>query len=216
MVGAEMARLPRMTRERFNIVIDTSEIDVMRTALARGKGAIYVSGHLGNWEWLGASCSRNGIPFAYVVAPQTNKLVEYWMESMRRSAGAEIISRKDSVRGTLSALREGKVIAMLCDQDGGKAGVFVPFFGVDASTARGPAVFHLKTGAPLVFGTCCRQADGRYKLKFVELPTYQPTSDREGDERNVMAAITEQLEAEISKTPEQYLWLHRRWKTRPM
>ncbi len=214
-VGSELARLPRMTNAAFEKAVDGDEMEVLRRALRKGKGAIFVSGHLGNWEWLGGMCSRVGIPFTYVVATQSNKHVERWLDEMRASAGAEILSRKDSVKGTLTALRNNRVVAMLCDQDAGDSGVFVPFFDTLASTPRGPAVFHLKTGAALVFGDCCRQPDGRYKLHFEELPPHEPTSDREADETTVMAAITRRLEEEVRRYPDQYLWLHRRWKSRP-
>jgi Kdo2-lipid IVA lauroyltransferase/acyltransferase len=215
LVGAELARVPGMSLAQFDRYVDGQEIEKLREIAARGKGAIFVSGHLGNWEWLGAMTARAGLPITYVIAPQTNKLVEDWINDMRAAAGIEIISRRDAIRGTLQALKRGRIVAMLCDQDAGDPGVFVPFFGALASTPRGPALFHIKTGAPLVFGACCRQADGRYKMAFEEISLPPLSGDRERDEFTIMSLVTKRLEDEIRSYPDQYLWLHRRWKTKP-
>lgn len=212
-VGAELARLPRMTLPAFELAVDGREIEVIRRSIDRGKGAIFVSGHLGNWEWLGAMAARAGIPVSYVVTTQSNKLVEAWMDRMRLSSGVEIIPRRNAVRGVLSALRRNRAVAILCDQDAGLGGVFVSFFGTAASTPRGPAIFHIKTGAPLIFGCCCRIGK-RYVTHFEELPSPYPVGDRETDERAVMDVVTRRLEEEIRRYPDQYLWLHRRWKSR--
>ncbi|MBM3328184.1 MAG: lysophospholipid acyltransferase family protein [Calditrichaeota bacterium] len=212
-VGAEMARLPRLSRASLDRYIDMTSAQVLQDALKQGKGVIFAAGHLGNWEWLGAGASLLGLPITYVVTTQANRRVEEWMDRMRRTAGVEIIPRREAVRGVLSALKRNRVVAMLCDQDAGDAGVFVPFFGRPASTPRGPALFHLKTGAPVVFGAALRKGR-RYQAHFENLSLPPSTGDRETDEYALMAAITARLEAEVRRHPDQYLWLHRRWKTK--
>lgn len=214
-VGAELARMSRLNFDQMSRYIDGSDIAKIPPIIARGKGIIFVSGHLGNWEWLGAMTAMAGIPITYVVAGQSNRMVEEWLDRMRQGAGVEIINRRDPAKAILTALKRGRVIAMLSDQDAGNGGVFTEFFGHPASTPRGPAVFYSKTGAPLVFGSCMRQKDGKYRISYEELIPPASTDDRQADETAVMSLVSARIEQEIRQYPEQYLWLHRRWKTKP-
>ncbi len=214
MVAAELARLPRMKISDLKIAIESDNMEFLNKILSGGKGAIFVSGHFGNWEWLGAMIAAQGLPFTFVVEQQSNRLVGAWMDRMRAREGVEIFSRAQAAKGTLQALKRNKMVAMLCDQDAGLAGVFVPFFDRLASTPRGPALFHLKTGAPLIYGSCCRE-HGRFRLTLEEMLLPPLSGDREEDERAIMAAITARLEQDVRQNPEQYMWLHRRWKTAP-
>jgi len=215
MVGAELARLPRLNDRFIARWIDVSSPTVIAGVLKRGKGVIVVAGHLGNWEWMGGATAKLGYPVTYVVTDQANPLVDRWLDKMRHSTGVEIIRRRDAARGVLEALKRNRVVAMLSDQDAGQAGVFVPFFGRPASTPRGPALFHLKTGVPLVYGSPIRGDDGRLYILFEEFQFTGLTGDRDGDEAQIMAQVSARLEADVRRCPEQWLWLHRRWKTRP-
>ena len=212
MVASELARLPRMELENLREQIDYPEPETLKAIFQRGKGVIFVSGHLGNWEWLGAMVASSGFPFTFVVEQQSNRLVEAWIDRMRMRGNVEIFSRSHAAKGTLQALKNNRMVAMLSDQDAGSAGVFVRFFKRPASTPRGPALFHLKTGAPLVYGSCCRES-GRYRLHFEEIVPVPLSGDREIDERAIMELISSRLEADIRAHPDQYMWLHRRWKT---
>jgi len=214
-VGAEMARLPRMNDRFINRWIDLEKQTVMRDLLSRGRGAIVVAGHYGNWEWMGGCMSYIGYPVTYVVTSQTNRLVEDWMNRMRESVGVQIVHRSNAVRGVLAAIKQNRAIAILCDQDAAETGAFVPFFGRPASTPRGPAVFHLKTGVPIAFGAAHRDKNGVIRVLFEEMKFENLTGDRERDEFQIMKQITSRLEGEVRKHPEQWLWLHRRWKTSP-
>lgn len=214
MVAAELSRLPRMSVEDLEKHIDHDIYDYVKGIFSRGKGAIFVSGHIGNWEWLGALIAARGFPFTFIVEQQSNRLVERWMDRMRTRPGVDIYSRANAAKGTLQALKNNRLVAILSDQDAGKAGVFVPFFGKLASTPRGPALFHLRTGATLLYGSCCRE-NGKFHLKLEEIVIQEPTGNRERDETEIMTAITSRLESDIRQHPEQYMWLHRRWKTSP-
>ena len=121
-----------------------------------------------------------GYPVTYVVTSQTNQLVEAWMNRMRLSAGIEIVHRRNAVKGVLSALKRNRAVAILCDQDAGESGVMVPFFNRLASTPRGPALFHLKTGTPILFCAAPREKNGRYTVKFDELTFEDLTGDPDG------------------------------------
>ncbi len=214
-VGVEMARMPRLDEAFIGRWMDMTQQTVMKQALDRGKGVIVVSGHFGNWEWMGGGMSRIGYPVTYVVTSQTNRLVEAWMNRMRESVGVEIVHRRNAVKGVLSALRRNRAVAILCDQDAGETGLFVQFFNRPASTPRGPALFHLKTGAPIVFSAAHRDRDGRLIVTFEEMTFSGLGGDRSRNEQMIMQGITTRLEDEVRKHPEQWLWLHRRWKSQP-
>jgi KDO2-lipid IV(A) lauroyltransferase len=184
--------------------------DVLARTLKGGKGGIFFSGHLGNWEIMGAIVARCGFPVTFVVTTQSNKLVEELIDRYRAQVGIEIIKRKDAIRGVLSALKRNRFVAILMDQDAHEDGAFVPFFGKLASTPRGPAVFHIRTGAPLIFAHSIRLPGERYRIRLTPFDSHN-----EQDADVLTARMTATLEAAIRETPEQWLWMHRRWKTRP-
>jgi KDO2-lipid IV(A) lauroyltransferase len=211
-VAVSFAWLHRLGQHALDRWIFVRGFDVFDKVLQRGKGAIIVSGHLGNWELMGASVAALGYPVTYVVTTQRNKRVEVLMDRLRQSPGIEIVKVRESVRGVLSALKRNRLVAILMDQDAREAGAFVPFFGRVASTPKGPAVFHLKTGSPLIFVRSRRISRERYVIHFEELDT---TILEPRDAEAITALVTRKLEDTIRETPEQWFWMHRRWKTRP-
>lgn len=202
--------LAKLSRNDLGTWIHVTGFDVLDEAIKSGKGGIVFSGHLGNWEIMGAIASQCGYPVTFVVASQSNVLVEDLIDRFRASAGIEIIKRRDAIRGVLSALQRNRLVAILIDQDAHEDGVFVPFFGRPASTPRGPSVFHLRTGSPLIFAQSTRLPGDHYRIRFVKFPT---TPTENADE--ITSRMSARLEAAISETPEQWFWMHRRWKTRP-
>lgn len=209
-VAAEFAFLPRLLKVGSASRIIVEHYETLENALAGGKGCIVFSGHLGNWEVMGAAAALHGIPVSFVVTTQRNKLVEYWIDKYRRLCGIEIIKRREAIRGISSALKRNRAVAILIDQDAHEDGAFVPFFGRLASTPRGAAIFHLRTGAPLIFAQSTWLPGNRFKIRFVPLLT-----DGSEDADALTARMTAQLEAAIRETPEQWTWFHKRWKTRP-
>jgi KDO2-lipid IV(A) lauroyltransferase len=215
MVVAEVARIPKLKGTAFNdwVIIDGEEY--VGQALERGKGGLVVSAHLGCWEYHGAYAANSGYPVTYIVAEQANPELEELIDDLRRTVGIEIIKRDNAARGMMKALKENRLLAIMMDQDARDNGVFVPFFGRLASTFRGVATFALKMDASVLVLTSIRQLDGRSKCKLrpVEI---EPSGDFDADIEALTAKITEKLEAEIRKAPEQWLWLHKRWKTQPV
>jgi KDO2-lipid IV(A) lauroyltransferase len=149
------------------------------------------------------------------VANQTNKLVDEFMDNLRRSQGIEIIKIHNAPRGVLTAFKNNRYVALMIDQDAGRDCVFVDFFGKLASTHRGPAVFHLKTQTPLVMSSCIRLKGPHYRVLFedVHLPPLEGTQEEKNTQ--IMAHLTKLLEEKVRQHPEQYFWMHKRWKTRP-
>lgn len=209
-VATSLAALPSLTRDDLGKWLFFDGLEELDRAVAGGKGGLVVSGHLGNWEIVGAMCGRLGYPVSFVVTTQRNKLVEAWLNNVRSKCGVEIIPRRDALKGVLSALKRNRLVAILIDQDAHEDGVFVPFFGKLSSTPRGPAIFHQRTGAPLIFMSSRRISRERYccRLKTVNVPD-------DSDQTQVMALLTQELETAIRETPEQWFWMHKRWKTHP-
>jgi Kdo2-lipid IVA lauroyltransferase/acyltransferase len=184
-------------------------------ARAQGKGIIFVTGHLGNWELAGAYVAARGVGVDAVARRMENPLFDGYLTRTRQRLGMTVVHDSDAVRRTPRSLREGRGIAFLSDQGVlGLASTYVPFFGRPAKTPRGPAVFALRLKAPVVFGIAIRQPSGKYRMSF-EPVTVQDTGDRERDVDAVVAEYTKTLERWVRRAPEQYFWHHRRWKRQP-
>ncbi len=215
-VGAEFARLTKINRKFCHKYIDFEGEEVLNECRDMGKGTLIIAGHLGNWEIMGAVCSILGYNVTYVVASQTNKLVDNLMDEVRRFHDIEIWKTREAPRGVLRSLRDNRFIALMIDQDAGKECVFVNFFGKLASTHRGPAVFYQRTQSPMVMSSCIRIKGLHYKIKFekISLPEFGGRNKEEIN-RRIMQYVTSILEEKVRSYPEQYFWLHKRWKTQP-
>ena len=186
--------------------------DLVEQRLALGKGLILVTGHLGNWELGGAYIAARGLPIDAVARHMANPLFDRYLASTRQRIGMTVIHDEEAVKRVPRALRTGHAVAFLVDQGAvGLASTWVPFFGRFAKTPRGPAVFALRLGAPVVFGVALRQPSGRYQLSFEPIEI-EDTGNREADVDRIVADYTQVLERWIRRAPEQYLWHHRRWK----
>lgn len=212
----ETAVLPGTPRDRILSMVSVVENwELFEAARAQGKGVILATGHLGNWELGGAYLAARGVPVAAITRRMQNPLFDRYLRDTRSSLDVEVIHDAVAVRRVPRALGEGKMIAFLCDQDGiGLASTFVPFFGRPARTPRGPGVFALRLGTPVVFAACVRQPDGRYRIAFEPVPIID-TGHREADVDAIVLAFTQQLEADVRRHPGQYFWHHRRWKRQP-
>jgi len=205
-------RGPEFIRSRTEVV----GLDEVRYAVEGGRGAIVLTGHLGNWEVGVASVSARGLPTDVVAQRQTNPLIdEYWIR-IRESLELRTLVKNDAYRLIPKSLSEGRMVASVVDQNLRARGVFVDFFGKPAATAKGPALFALRRRASIFLGVCLRQPGWppRYRLQIdeVEHPAEASRGERvrELTQRHVKA-----LEDWVRKAPEQYLWIHLRWKTQP-
>ena len=186
--------------------------DTVERLRGLGKGLLFVSGHLGNWELGGAFIAARGLPLEAVARRMQNPLFDAYITDTRHRIGMSVIHDADAVRRVPRATREGHGVAMLVDQGAvGLASTWVPFFGRFAKTPRGPAVFALRLQAPVVFAVAIRQPNGAYQMHFEEVPV-TPTGDREADVERIVRDYTSTLERWVRRYPEQYFWHHRRWK----
>ena len=186
--------------------------DIVEKRLAQGNGLILVTGHLGNWELGGAYIAARGIAIDVVARHMANPLFDRYLTATRERLGMTVVHDNEAVRRVPRALRSGRGVAFLIDQGAiGLASTWVPFFGRYAKTPRGPAVFALRFGAPIVFGVALRQPSGRYQLIFEPIDA-DDTGNREADIDRIVVNYTRALERWVRRAPEQYLWHHRRWK----
>ncbi len=213
--AADYAWMPKLIRRpREETFARFTGLETSREALALGKGIIFMSGHLGHFEVMGAAM-KDLAPIAFVVKPMSNPGAEAWITRMRQDCGVEVLPIGAGIRAVIKRLRAGGIVAMVADQDARKDGVFVPFFGIPSSTPTGPAWLALQTGAPIVFGTCLRAPDGRF---FGDLDAmYRPEGEASDPEavRALTAWHTARLERAVRERPESWFWLHKRWKTAP-
>jgi Kdo2-lipid IVA lauroyltransferase/acyltransferase len=211
--SVETAILPAYNAaEIVSLFEDVQGWSIIEERLARGKGLILVTGHLGNWELGGAYLAARGVPIDVVARHMANPLFDRYLTRTRQQIGMEVVHDEEAVRRVPRSLRSGRAVAFLVDQGAvGLASTWVPFFGRYAKTPRGPAVFALRLDAPIVFGAAVRRPSGRYQLTFEPIDV-APTGDREADVDRIVADYTTTLERWVRRTPEQYFWHHRRWK----
>lgn len=207
---AEMLLFPGLSHRLLDMV-DMTELEVLRDACGRGKGVILISGHFGNWELNGSSIALSGIPVVVVAKRQSNPYVDAWITRYRKEFRMNIISPGAPVKHLIRALRNGEAVGLISDQDAGKRGVFVPFFGRPASTPRGAAELALRYGASVVVCMTVRLGPGKNKTLFREIEVHSNDTVE-----SLTARYTSVMEDIIRTYPEQYFWMHRRWKTRPV
>ena len=210
---AMMARLGQA--EILDLFEGADDFELVEQALAGGRGCIFVTGHLGNWELGGAYLAARGVPLDVIVRRMQNPLFDRYINETRTRLGMQVVYDAEAVRRTPRSLRENRAIAFLADQGvKGLASTFVPFFGRPAKTPRGPAVFALRMNVPTVFAVPLRQPSGRYRMSFERIPVVE-TGERDRDVDAIVASYTAVLERWVRRAPEQYLWHHRRWRRQP-
>ena len=218
-LGAEavaLFRLAGMGRAQVRERTRVTGLGVVESAVREGRGVIILSAHLGNWEIGGSALVARGFPLDVVVARQRNELFDRHLTRSRERLGFGIIPRNEGRRGVLAALKAGRLAGILGDQDARRAGVFVDFFGRPASTARGPAVLALRSDALIVtlFAVRLPGWKPRYHVHLEALEGTAATG-RAARVAAITQAYTTRIEEYVRRYPDQYFWLHKRWKTPP-
>jgi KDO2-lipid IV(A) lauroyltransferase len=215
----EVSQFPRMTRERLRQMIDYDQVGLahLRSAEAERRGVIFLTGHLGVWEILSFGWSALEYPINFLVRPIDNPRIEEMIEGLRTRFGNVAIDKKAAARRALKVLREGGTLGILSDLNTQeREGVFVPFFGKLACTNAGIATLALRTDA-VVIPTVAIWDKKRGKYFFHGDPPVElvRTGDHEKDVELNTARFAAAMERMIRLYPDQWLWIHRRWKTRP-
>ena len=212
----EFLRFPQLTFDNVweEVTVDGQEHLIQ--ALNQGKGAIVFLPHFGNWELLamvyGALIPNQAKAIAF---PLKNRYLNALVSQYRERLSLKLITRRQAVRETLRALKENYAVGFFADQNAGREGVFVDFFGKQASAVRGPATLALKTGAPLLLSMAIRQPDDRHHVLITPELDLEMSGDLEQDVQTNTAHLLKILETYIRQYPDQWLWTHNRWKTQP-
>jgi len=181
--------------------------------IAGAKGLLFMTGHFGNWELTGAGSScLAGVPYLVIVKTQSNKHVDRVINALRTRFGSSTVSMEKSVRETMATLGRGGVVALAGDQSAPRESDFVPFFGREVATFRGPAAFALRAHVPLMLGFTVRRPDLTYDFFVEEVDTSDLTQASEENISELTRRHVGILEQYIRRHPKQWLWMHRRWK----
>lgn len=214
---AEFCHFPHYTRENVDQVAVYDGFENFEAADRRGTGVLFLTAHLGGWEIGSFVHSLHGHTLHIVVRDLDNPLLDRFASGYRRRHGNRTIDKRDFVRGILSAMKAGETVGILMDQNmTPQQGVFVDFFGIPACTASGPARVALRTDAAVVPAfTIWDAALGKYRIRFDPALPLVRTGNEEADIAANTALFTRVIEDYVRRYPEQWLWVHRRWKTRP-
>jgi len=214
---AEVCLFPSYTRENVTKIVVYDGFENFERAEARGKGVIYLTAHLGGWELSAFSHSIQGHPLHVVMRGMDNPFLDRFITHLRTMHGNRAVDKDNFVRGLLSAMKAGETVGILMDTNmTPPQGVFVDFFGIPACTASGLARIALRTDAAVVPGfTIWDRELRKYRLRFDPALDLIRTGDEEADIVANTALFTKVIEQYVRLYPDQWLWVHRRWKTRP-
>ena len=212
MVGSEFLYYYERKPEVFKKAVRFEGEENLKGILAQNKGAILVSGHLGNWELLGISLMYWGFKVNPIVKFQSNGLVDKIIQDNRRSLGMGLIDKNGFLRPILAAFKRNEIVSFLMDQATRKNGVLVNFFGKETSLPRGAAEFALKTGVPVFSARCVREKPGHYQVAIGAAIKLIRTGDHERDVEENTAMFIRLIEDMIRDNPEQWLWMHKLWR----
>jgi KDO2-lipid IV(A) lauroyltransferase len=208
----EMLRLPMIkTAEDAAQLIDVDARNFLSKTLGQHKGGILVSAHFGNWELLGLCCGLLVTPFTIVVKPLKNPQIDRQINAWRTMHGNRIVYDWLALRDGLRTIRTGGIVVMLGDQSDPGGSFFTEFLGRRTSVFLGPAWLALKAGVPLFVGMCRRTGDGRYKVENEEIELGDLGTTK-ADAEELVRRYTKVLERYIYQYPEEWFWLHNRWK----
>ncbi len=210
----EVLYMPALTKAKLEEYVTIENRHYLTDALAQQKGVVFLTGHLGNWEWFGAALAMAGYPVADIVKRQPNDQHTRILNEYRQMFGIEVFaSGTGEVISAAKALKKGKLLGFFADGDAGDDGIFVDFFGKPASTHLGPAIFARKFKSPIVPGFITRNPDGSHRIVMQPPLYFEDTGNPEADLYNMTKRITRIIESIITTYPDEWVWFKKRWNT---
>ena len=212
----EFLQSPHLNRQTVHQLLNIKNPEVLEMIRRRESGIIFLSGHFGNFEWLGQGMPLLDLPPITAIAKkQSNLKVDAFITQMRQRHGMRIVYTKEAMKEAEKALRNKEIVAIAFDQDARRKGIFVNFLGLPSSTAVGTAVLHLRTGAKIVLLIALRKDYAQFDvyLQEIKIPELTGTSDEKI--KAITQIFTTEFEKWIWRYPEQWFWVHKRWKTQP-
>lgn len=210
----EIMYTPKLNRDNIKRLITIHGAEHLQQAVEQGRGVVLLTAHIGNWEWLGAALAMAGFPMTTIVKPQPNDQYTRILNEYRERVGLEVFNRgTGEIILAARALKRRKVLGFLADQDGGRDGIFVDFFGRPASTPAGPAAFAQKFASPVVPAFIFHRPGGGHQVEIKPPLTCQHSGDARQDVRENTRRMTGLLEDVIRCHPDEWLWFQKRWNT---
>jgi len=210
MVLIDFLRQPNLNVDNISDFVKID--DETKQVLDKYDGGIIMTGHLGNWEAFLPALGLNGYPFVVVTQTQKSAGSQTFFNGIRDFPHVSLIPRTGSRKKMLTVLEEKKFLGLASDQNAGKRGVNIPFFNKPASIPKGAALFHLKTGMPIIVGFCILSKDLKYNLRLREINLSSISNEKEEAIIAINTLYSVLLEKEVREYPEQYFWFHRKWK----
>lgn len=190
--------------------------DTLQLLLRKNQGLIMLTGHFGNWEILGYVLATLGFETTSIARPLDNKYVNDWLLGVRERMGQRIIAKKGATEEVADVLSRHGVVGFIADQNAGPKGIFVDFFGRKASTYKSIGLLAMEHEVPIIVGSARRIDDNfHFRVGATDVIYPQDWKDQPDALRYITQRYTSALEAVVREDPGQYLWVHRRWKTRP-
>jgi Kdo2-lipid IVA lauroyltransferase/acyltransferase len=216
-MAAEFAHFPELSRENIERLVVLDGFENFETARQRGKGVIFLTGHMSAWELAPFAQALHGNPLSFLARAVENSRVDALVNRYRCLSGNQPIEKNNAARAMLRVLHDGGTVGILADQNTSlDEGIFVDFFGIPAATTTGLARIAQRTGAAVVPGFLLWDDSIRkYRLRFEPAVAVQQTDDEEADIRENTARFNRVIEEHVRAHPEQWLWVHKRWKNRP-
>ncbi|MFA6469784.1 MAG: lysophospholipid acyltransferase family protein [Bacteroidota bacterium] len=209
----EIMYMDKLSEEEIRRDISFPDADKINELLKRGKGLIILTGHFGNWELCALSVPLL-VPQKYtvVVQIQRNPFINEFMRHMRSRFGTKLVVMERALRESLRALSNNEAVALIADQSGPESGIYTNFFGRPASTHQGPAVFQVRSGAPMILVMLIREGIEKFRIELEEIDTNGLTGTDADKMQEITNRHVQALERYIRRYPEQWLWMHKRWK----
>jgi len=205
----DLFRTFTLNKEKLNKLVEISKLDLKM--LREDNGGIIVTGHIGNWELFLPIFGLNNIPFFAIAQYQRNKGAQKFFKKMREKHNSKTILKGISSKDLISIINNNKYLGLASDQNAGKKGTMVPFFGKDTSVPKGAGIFHIKTKCPIFICYCIADRNYNYNFMVNKLNLDNFQEDTNDKLFNISRVISDDLEKIVLLYPEQYFWFHRKW-----
>lgn len=205
--------LSRLSPENIRQIVTFDPPDCLQKAMAKNQGVIFVTGHFSSFELLGVAIANSGIPIDVVVKAMKNPYIERILDTFRNNTNLSVIKLKHGFSKVAKSVAQKRMIAMIADQDAGTKGAFVKFFGMESSVPAGPAILAVRSKAPMVSGFIVREGIAQYTANIYNIPYDNLPETKKDQIREITQRYSSLLESYVRKYPEQYFWMHKRWKT---
>jgi KDO2-lipid IV(A) lauroyltransferase len=212
----ETLRLPKITAQNYRHFMDVEGLDLLKEVAQSDTGALLYTAHYGNWEYMNLALGFMGLPMSVMARPIDNPLIHKLIEQLRNLSGNEIIYKHKSARKVLNAIKAGRIIGIVGDQNvHDRNRIMVPFFNKEATCTPMPAAMAYKCNVPIICGFSQPAGPGRYVLKFGPIIKPDPEAEKNAEIQRITAELNRVLEDQIRLSPESWFWVHKRFKTGP-